>query len=298
MPDDMVRPFRDVSRLWQGLAALSLVVAALDAVMSWNTQTPTATATIALCAAIYEHWRWRRPVRLLHQRISEVRSGHASLEELISVGGELTGLSGDVQNVLRELREQRRELVVLEQEMRDRVASRTSALERQLMSVRIQASRDPLTGLHNRRTLDEALPQLFAKCRQEKQDLTILAIDVDRFKQLNDTLGHAAGDALLKSIGQILRSGVREGDVAIRTGGDEFIVLLPGCPLGPARALGGRLAGLVDGLARTLGTSHPPGLSVGAATLADLPARSNSQQLLIAADKDLYTIKSSRKRAA
>jgi diguanylate cyclase (GGDEF)-like protein len=88
------------------------------------------------------------------------------------------------------------------------------------------ARRDPLTGLGNRRLLDERLAEEFTGERVERP-LTILALDLDGFKAVNDQLGHAAGDALLVDVAQILQSSVRSYDTVVRQGGDEFIVLLP-----------------------------------------------------------------------
>lgn len=90
-----------------------------------------------------------------------------------------------------------------------------------------QAVRDPLTGLHNRRYLDETLPRELARAKREGYPLSIIMIDLDRFKQINDTYGHPAGDEVIKALAEILRHGTREGDVACRYGGEEFVVALP-----------------------------------------------------------------------
>jgi diguanylate cyclase (GGDEF)-like protein len=143
---------------------------------------------------------------------------------------------------------------------------------------------------------------MIQECRAEAGELSILAIDVDNFKLLNDAMGHAVGDEFLRSIAQILRSGVREGDAAIRCGGDEFIVLLPGCPLHAARSLGEWLTGMVQSLARTIKSPIAPGLSVGSASLNRVASANSPQEamaaLLEAADKQLYLKKASRKRRA
>src|SRR5690606_14641280 len=125
--------------------------------------------------------------------------------------------------ILHDLRQQKTAVAELHAETRQRVAQRTDALERQLGSLRQQASRDKLTGLYNRRMLDQCLNQLVDECRAGRRALCLLMMDADYFKQLNDTLGHAAGDDLLRSIGQIIRSALREQDLAFRYGGDEFI---------------------------------------------------------------------------
>jgi diguanylate cyclase (GGDEF)-like protein len=85
---------------------------------------------------------------------------------------------------------------------------------------------DQLTGLYNRRYLEEILEKIAASTLREKSMLGILMIDVDYFKKVNDTYGHDAGDIVLKQLSQVLLNGVRESDFVVRFGGEEFIVVL------------------------------------------------------------------------
>ena len=147
--------------------------------------------------------------------------------------------------------------------MHQHVANRTDALERTIGSLRQQATRDALTGLFNRRMLDQFLPQEIEQCWREKTNLAVLMIDVDYFKILNDTLGHAAGDELLRNIGQIIRSSIRENDAAFRCGGDEFVVVLPETGETAASSFAERFQSLVKGLARTLRIPQQPGFQSG-----------------------------------
>ncbi|MGM0622470.1 MAG: putative bifunctional diguanylate cyclase/phosphodiesterase [Campylobacterota bacterium] len=94
-------------------------------------------------------------------------------------------------------------------------------------TVEFLAFHDPLTGLGNRRLLDSRLEEAVAAAKRYENLVGVLFIDIDRFKYINDTLGHDVGDALIKKIAQILKSIVRESDTIIRLGGDEFIILLP-----------------------------------------------------------------------
>jgi diguanylate cyclase (GGDEF)-like protein len=94
-------------------------------------------------------------------------------------------------------------------------------------ALRQQATQDPLTGLFNRRHLNDTLPMLFALARRERQPLALVIVDLDRFKAVNDHHGHAAGDRLLSRFGELLAGQCRGSDVACRYGGEEFCLLLP-----------------------------------------------------------------------
>jgi len=96
-------------------------------------------------------------------------------------------------------------------------------------SLRNQSIRDPLTGLFNRRYMDEPLQRELARAGRNHSSVAVLAIDVDHFKAFNDAYGHPAGDALLTSLGALLRDRIRSEDIACRSGGEEFNVILPDC---------------------------------------------------------------------
>jgi len=104
-------------------------------------------------------------------------------------------------------------------------------LARQVMcqlELNLQAMRDPLTGLYNRRQLEEGLHREVLRARRVGGSVGVMAIDVDHFKRVNDTLGHEVGDFALRGIADELSSCVREEDIACRAGGEEFVIILPG----------------------------------------------------------------------
>ena len=90
----------------------------------------------------------------------------------------------------------------------------------------IQAHTDPLTGLYNRRGFEVKLPYALERARRGQRAITLAMLDLDRFKQVNDRYGHAAGDVLLQAVAELLERNLREDDLAVRWGGEEFLVLL------------------------------------------------------------------------
>ena len=134
-----------------------------------------------------------------------------------------------------------------------------------------EARTDPLTGLPNRASFDEALAHALVECGDLGADVGLLLIDLDEFKPVNDTLGHAVGDALLKAVAKRLQSAVREGDGVFRLGGDEFAVLVPcadpgrGGAVDTADAIARRAVDLVSRAFLVEGQMVHVGASVGIA---------------------------------
>jgi len=133
----------------------------------------------------------------------------------------------------RQLRETRKKLQLREQELLSAnqvLLSNIHEIDGLHQQLHEQANRDPLTNLHNRRYLDKALAGELARCELKAQPLSVMMIDIDHFKLINDTYGHQAGDEVLIRLGTILGLQARSDDVACRYGGEEFILLLPGMP--------------------------------------------------------------------
>ncbi len=160
-------------------------------------------------------------------------------------------------------------------------------------TLRNQAIRDPLTGLFNRRYLEETLEQEISRAARNKQQIGAIMIDIDHFKRYNDTYGHEAGDAVLSELGRFLEKSLRGGDTPCRYGGEEFTVLLPGASLENALQKAERLR---EGV-KELNVQHR-GRSIGAITLsmgvACFPDQGLTGEILLrAADQALYQAKAS-----
>ncbi|HEY4485830.1 MAG TPA: diguanylate cyclase, partial [Nitrospiria bacterium] len=115
--------------------------------------------------------------------------------------------------------------------MRDELRGRNDQLETLLKDVEQKASTDAVTGLHTRRHFNELLDKEYSRAVRYSEPITCLMIDIDHFKEINDTLGHPVGDLVLAEIGMILKQSVRLIEVAARYGGEEFVMLLPKTPV-------------------------------------------------------------------
>ncbi len=188
-----------------------------------------------------------------------------------------------------------REARRLRRTLDQRVEKATRLATRQLSEM---AMRDAMTDLANRRFLDTHLDEIVRSCRASTTDLVCIVIDVDDFKQVNDTLGHRAGDELIVFVGELIRALVRDGDYAVRLGGDEFVVLLPGASVRRAAMLCDQLRDLFASHVRTLmRDQHNLGLSMGIASLLGDHIRSGAE-LIETADGRLYQAKHNGKGRA
>jgi len=178
-----------------------------------------------------------------------------------------------------DLRESNRELM--------RKIEEIEALQEQL---RQQAIHDPLTGLYNRRFLEETLGRELAQAQRSNDPMSIAMIDIDRFKSINDTYGHAVGDLFLIALGDMLEQKTRAGDVACRFGGEEFIVVMPGAPLEVAAQRINEFRQCFNAVKIDVG-----GKAVGAtfsAGVAGYPLHGTDEKTIISeADRALYAAK-------
>ena len=162
-----------------------------------------------------------------------------------------------------------------------------------------QTTVDTGTGAYNRKFLNEALRHEFARARSDGTPLSVICYDLDHFKAVNDTYGHAAGDLVLRVTSDIARAELRDNDALVRTGGEEFVVLLRGTPIAGALEVAERMRAAMESFpielpnpelkqsSRTV--EHRQTISLGVATLGDEMA--DEHALLEAGDRALYTSK-------
>jgi diguanylate cyclase (GGDEF)-like protein len=158
-----------------------------------------------------------------------------------------------------------------------------STLRTKLSEEHENARTDPLTGLGNVRAFRAAAEAEVARCRRYHRPLSLALVDLDDFKQVNDTHGHGAGDDVLRATAQHLAESVRSTDTVARVGGDEFVILLPETDPAQAAAAVGHLR------SRPVAADLPVGFSVGVVTYADDPP--SVEDILAEADRAMYAEK-------
>jgi diguanylate cyclase (GGDEF)-like protein len=169
--------------------------------------------------------------------------------------------------------------------MRNQIADQISSLakvENLTNEVYKLAVLDPLTGLYNRRSGEQRLAEEISRAARHGRPLTLLLLDLDRLKQINDQFGHAAGDTALRASAERLQRAIRGSDQAVRLGGDEFMVILPECKADEVRHVLGRLEDL---MVEHEGQKIPCRFSRG---WTDYRAGETAQELINRADAALY----------
>jgi diguanylate cyclase (GGDEF)-like protein len=156
--------------------------------------------------------------------------------------------------------------------------------------LRNQALRDELTGLYNRRFLEETLPRVVAHAERRQAPVSVLMLDLDHFKQVNDRYGHAVGDAVLREVGGLLTARLRRMDVACRYGGEELMVVMPDCSAMDALNRAHDICGMVRTLHEKPDSSLPPiSVSIGVAAWPEHGEK--MARVVEAADAALYAAK-------
>lgn len=158
--------------------------------------------------------------------------------------------------------------------------------------MREQANHDPLTGLFNRRYLNDTLPRELNHARRDSKKTTIAMLDIDHFKHFNDTYGHEAGDLILRELGRVLRENLRESDIACRFGGEEFVLVLLDSSLESSRQTIEKINTQVKEMQIRYGEQLLGSMSLSSGIIEASQHEMTVDELLSAADKALYAAKS------
>ncbi|MBK9602303.1 MAG: sensor domain-containing diguanylate cyclase [Anaerolineales bacterium] len=196
--------------------------------------------------------------------------------------------------VTRDITERRRVADQLH-DMNDQLRLQLGEIEKLQAILHEQAIQDPLTGLYNRRFMEEALKQEFARASRGSQPFSVVMLDMDNLKTLNDKYGHVVGDAALKSLSKLLKDQTRTEDIVCRFGGDEFLVILHNANEQIAAV---RLQEWSE-RAKAIHIVHEGSqLQVSfSAGIATYPTCNSIEELIRAADKALYDIKAKKKQS-
>jgi diguanylate cyclase len=154
---------------------------------------------------------------------------------------DLDSLKNDASRLLSEINQQYEGVIRKLGELLREKESLAEELSRANAALEALATTDALTELPNRRALEDTLGRCAARAARDGSWLSVLAMDVDKFKHFNDTYGHQAGDAVLVTVGRVLRAQCRQGDIPARYGGEEFSVVLPGTDEAGARVVAERI---------------------------------------------------------
>lgn len=189
-------------------------------------------------------------------------------------------------NLMYEAQSARDEVKKINQELFTRLEE-IQQLQEQLQE---QAIRDPLTNCYNRRFLIESIEREFSRALREDYPVSIIMLDIDHFKNVNDTFGHKAGDEVLRGTGELLLQHNRQSDIVARYGGEEFIIVLPNMPLVTAAKRAEVLRKLI--LTRQHRVAENTIMVTASFGIADFPNHGRVyEEVIEAADKALYTAK-------
>ncbi len=225
------------------------------------------------------------------ERVTEFTTSLQEKSGRIASLGATAGLGAEIDALLSDSRDTGASLAGLAQ----RLQAATAELEKlrgELDLAKVQATMDSLTGVSNRRGFDETIEQLLREHTDGEAGPSVVLIDLDHFKQINDHYGHVFGDTVLKSVALAIRSCVKGRDMVARYGGEEFVVLLPGTALAGAAALAEQIRTTIAGARIRRGANHETvgNITVSLGVASWKPGES-LEALIDRADQALYRSK-------
>jgi diguanylate cyclase (GGDEF)-like protein len=221
-----------------------LLTKAQDAVSHFFVLLPTLCLTMIgslLAVCTWGRFRYFQPIHHLLNEVRNLRNGTRSEPIRTQKSDLVAQLTREYNRLFHALDHTRRDLEHTQQLFEREVDNRTNKLRCNLRRLEKTALTDQLTGLVNRNQFQEKLYTMFQDAKLGYDDLACLIIDIDNFKDVNDCHGHTVGDDVIAFAGQLLRASIRPGDLAVRYGGDEFVLLLPNCDEKQAQVIAERI---------------------------------------------------------
>lgn len=250
-----------------------------------------ALAGVVLSLAWFQYGI-EQPVTRLGRSLRRLHEGLTDLAATSSTPPELASLVRTVSELQQDLKHWRNEASRLRHSVEHQVDSRTRRAALAERKAQRDADTDPLSGLENRRALERDLPELLTHAARDGSELSLLVVDVDNFKALNDQHGHRTGDELISFVGELIRGSLRRGqDRGVRYGGDEFVLILSHTTTEEARHVANRLCALFAQRARSFAKLRDQlRLSIGIASL-QANGTPDAERLLRLADAAMYLAK-------
>jgi diguanylate cyclase (GGDEF)-like protein len=249
---------------------------------TWIVSLSALLATLLVGLTVLLWRRFRTPVASLAAKADELVSANWGLPVENSGQSDIGKVRNALGMLAKELADRKSELQKLHGQVEDRVRERTELL-------RELASRDPLTGLHNRRYFSHAIEPAFEEAKRYGAPLTLVMIDLDDFKSVNDRHGHCVGDEVLIILATTLTTELRAADLGARFGGDEFVVLMPQTDLEDATTVIRRVRNVFVASCSRHFKGIRATLSIGLAGLG--PGIEGPAELFAAADEAMYQAK-------
>ncbi len=263
-------------------------------------------------------WLVGKPLHSMRQLCYQVKQGNYG--ELLSLPNEARDDEDDMMTLMRDMNWMARQIEIRERDLRqvvdelwqsrnkmdeqnkilssvnteliivqERLKERTVQLEKSCSRMQVMAMTDPLTSIANRRCFFEALEGQFKELGCNYRPISLLIIDIDFFKKINDTYGHQAGDTVLLELAKIIEKNAREGDLAARIGGEEYAILLPGTSSQQAIGVANRIQTGIEKHEFLLGGSQVSvTASIGVCTLAQSLCCFDREKIYNYADQALY----------